>query len=71
MEQTAMILVRDYDLPFHIFNFGKPGIMKRICIDEDTGRVIHHGPSVYESENILNLQGKKEKQEHRLVKGQL
>ena len=49
MDQSALILARDYDLPVHIFNFDEVGIMKRICTGEHTETIIHHGPSVYES----------------------
>jgi uridylate kinase len=49
MDQSALLLARDYDLPVHIFNFDEAGVMKRICTGEHTGTVIHHGPSVYES----------------------
>lgn len=49
MDQSALLLARDYDLPVHIFNFDEAGVMKRICTGEHTGTIIHHGPSVYES----------------------
>lgn len=40
MDQSAFILARDYGLPIHIFNFNEKGIMKRICLGDNTGTYI-------------------------------
>ena len=31
MDQSALLLARDYKMPIHIFNFDEPGAMKKIC----------------------------------------
>jgi uridylate kinase len=36
MDQSALILVRDYVLPVHMFNFDEAGIIKRICTSKHT-----------------------------------
>jgi uridylate kinase len=40
MDQSAMLMARDHNLPIHLFNFDKPGCIKRICLGEDTGTYI-------------------------------
>ncbi|PWK08970.1 UMP kinase [Tumebacillus permanentifrigoris] len=35
MDQSAMLLARDYGLPIHVFNFDNTGEMKRICLGDD------------------------------------
>lgn len=40
MDQSAMLLARDHDLPIHLFNFDKPGCIRRICLGEDVGTYI-------------------------------
>ncbi|WP_353625947.1 UMP kinase [Bacillus sp. JCM 19041] len=42
MDQAALLLARDYDLPVHIFDFDKPGVMKRICEGTLDGTVINN-----------------------------
>lgn len=34
MDQSALILAREYSLPLHVFNFEEQGFMKRICLGE-------------------------------------
>lgn len=44
LDQSAVLLARDYNLPVHLFNFDSPGVMGRICLGEDVGTVIgKHG----------------------------
>jgi uridylate kinase len=40
MDQSAMLLARDHNLPIHLFNFDKPGCIRRICLGEDVGTYI-------------------------------
>jgi len=40
MDQSAMLLARDYNLPIHLFNFDKPGCIARICQGEDVGTYV-------------------------------
>ncbi|TMU87602.1 UMP kinase [Bacillus sp. BHET2] len=42
MDQSALLLARDYQLPVHIFNFGQVGIMKKICSGQKLGTLINH-----------------------------
>ncbi|RDI45813.1 UMP kinase [Falsibacillus pallidus] len=37
MDQSALLLARDYSLPVHIFNFDKAGVMKNICLGGKNG----------------------------------
>jgi uridylate kinase len=34
MDQSALILARDYELPLHVFNFSESGAMAKICTGE-------------------------------------
>jgi uridylate kinase len=43
LDQSAVLLARDHNLPIHVFDFDTPGAMKRICQDEDVGTVITRG----------------------------
>ena len=43
MDQSAMLLARDHSLPIHLFNFDRPGCIRRICLGEDIGTYI--GPN--------------------------
>ncbi len=43
LDQSAVLLARDHDLPIHVFDFDAPGAMRRICQDEDVGTVITRG----------------------------
>lgn len=40
MDQSAMLLARDHNLPIHLFNFDKPGAIGRIVQGEDVGTFI-------------------------------
>lgn len=40
MDQAAMILARDHELPLHVFNFNQPGAMAQICRGEQVGTTI-------------------------------
>ncbi|CAN7411152.1 UMP kinase [Rossellomorea sp. LjRoot5] len=41
MDQSALLLARDYKLPVHIFNFNQEGIMKKICSGQKQGTLIN------------------------------
>jgi uridylate kinase len=43
MDQSALILAREYSLPIHIFNFDKKGAMARICEGQSEGTFIGPG----------------------------
>jgi uridylate kinase len=43
LDQSAVLLARDHNLPIHVFDFDTPGAMRRICQDEDVGTVIAKG----------------------------
>lgn len=45
MDQTALLLARDHQLPVHIFNFDHPGIMKELCAGTDVGTIVSNHPS--------------------------
>ncbi|MCL6549169.1 MAG: UMP kinase, partial [Alicyclobacillus sp.] len=40
MDQSAILLARDYNLPVHVFNFDESGVMARICAGEDVGTIV-------------------------------
>ena len=40
LDQSAVLLARDHDLPIHVFDFNKTGAMKRVCEGEDEGTLI-------------------------------
>jgi uridylate kinase len=42
MDQSALLLARDYNLPVHIFNFDEVGVMKKICMGQQVGTLINH-----------------------------
>jgi uridylate kinase len=42
MDQSALLLARDYNLPVHIFNFDEVGVMKKICMGQQIGTLISH-----------------------------
>jgi len=46
MDQAALLLARDYNLPAHVFNFDEPGVMKRICLGEHVGTLINDDASL-------------------------
>jgi uridylate kinase len=40
LDQSAVLLARDHDLPIHVFDFNKVGAMRRICEGDDVGTLI-------------------------------
>lgn len=40
MDQSALLLARDHDLPVHIFDFDAVGGGRRICFGEDVGTLV-------------------------------
>jgi uridylate kinase len=40
LDQSAVLLARDHNLPIHVFNFDAPGAMRRICEGEHVGTLI-------------------------------
>jgi uridylate kinase len=46
LDQSAVLLARDHNLPIHVFDFDAPSAMKRICQDEDVGTVIAKGQDI-------------------------
>jgi uridylate kinase len=40
MDQSAVLLARDYRLPIHVFDFNHAGAMRQICAGEDVGTQI-------------------------------
>lgn len=40
MDQSALLLARDHDLPVHVFNFDNAGSVKRILEGEDVGTLL-------------------------------
>ncbi len=42
LDQTAVLLARDHNLPIHVFDFDTPGIMHKLCRGEDVGTQIGH-----------------------------
>ncbi|MGM0827380.1 MAG: UMP kinase [Bacillota bacterium] len=42
MDQSALLLARDYNIPVHIFNFDQAGIMEKICSGQKQGTLINH-----------------------------
>jgi uridylate kinase len=47
MDQGAVLLARDHNLPIHVFDFNAPGAMQRICRGEDVGSLITHAENVF------------------------
>ncbi len=41
MDQSALLLARDFDLPVHIFDFNEAGVMKRLSEGEQIGTIIN------------------------------
>lgn len=46
MDQSALLLARDYKLPVHIFNFDERGAMSRICMGESIGTIVNSEETV-------------------------
>lgn len=40
LDQSAVLLSRDYHLPIHVFDFDAPGVMVRLCQGEEIGTLI-------------------------------
>lgn len=40
MDQSAILLARDYHLPIHVFDFNDVGAMAKICRNVDVGTVV-------------------------------
>ena len=47
LDQSAVLLARDHDLPVHVFNFDTPGIMCQICKGENVGTLISRGEDMF------------------------
>ncbi|CAG9620448.1 UMP kinase [Sutcliffiella rhizosphaerae] len=45
MDQSALLLARDFKLPVHLFNFNQKGAMKAICHGENIGTLISNQKS--------------------------
>lgn len=43
LDQSAVLLARDHNLPIHVFDFDTPGVMRRIIEGEDVGTLIAKG----------------------------
>ena len=43
LDQSAVLLARDHNLPIHVFDFNAPGAMRRIIEGEDVGTLITRG----------------------------
>lgn len=50
MDQSALLLARDHQLPIHIFDFEGEDAMTRICNGHPIGTHVHHGQSRFVSE---------------------
>jgi uridylate kinase len=37
MDQSAVLLARDHNLPIHVFDFDDPGVMLKICQGQEIG----------------------------------
>lgn len=48
LDQSAVLLARDNNLPIHVFNFDTPEIMCRICEGEDVGTLISNNEDILE-----------------------
>jgi uridylate kinase len=46
MDQSALLLARDYNLPVHVFNFDEKGVMSRLCQGGHVGTLVSHEQSV-------------------------
>lgn len=56
LDQSAVLLARDHDLPIHVFDFDAPGAMRCICEGEDIGTLIGHGSDVLAERKALNAE---------------
>lgn len=46
LDQSAVLLARDHDLPIYVFNFDTPNSMCQICKGENVGTLIDHGEDI-------------------------
>lgn len=46
MDQSALLLARDFDLPVHIFDFNETGVMEKLSSGEKIGTLISKGKTV-------------------------
>ena len=47
MDQSAVLLARDHDLPIHVFDFDRPGSLEQLCRGELVGTQIGHLPEKF------------------------
>src|SRR5574341_36797 len=47
LDQSAVLLARDHNLPIHVFNFDLPEVMCKICLGEDVGTLISNGDDIF------------------------
>ena len=47
MDQSAVLLARDHDLPIHVFDFDQPGALEQLCQGELVGTHIGHLPDKF------------------------
>ncbi|MCJ7842036.1 UMP kinase [Lederbergia sp. NSJ-179] len=50
MDQSALLLARDFDLPVHIFDFNESGLMGRLSSGEQIGTLISKGKTLFMEE---------------------
>ncbi|WML60655.1 UMP kinase [Neobacillus sp. PS2-9] len=50
MDQSALLLARDFAIPVHIFDFNEKRVMKRICLGEKVGTLISNEKTVLAEE---------------------
>ena len=49
MDQAAIVLARDYDLPLHVFDFDERGVISAICRGENRGTYISPSTKLVQS----------------------
>lgn len=54
MDQSALLLARDYNLPVHIFNFNEVEAMKKLSSGERLGTIIHKGATSF-SKTMMSI----------------
>lgn len=47
MDQTAVMLAKENNLPIHVFDFDAPGAMQQICRGDDVGTLITKGKNQF------------------------
>lgn len=50
MDQSALLLARDHQIPVHIFNFNQSGVMMDLCKGKNFGTLISNHPSTFQEE---------------------